>query len=243
MAGAQSELAAVKTFADFTAADATARAYAALCRGTIPSSLLYIETDLLHSPGAAHQIDAFLPAALAAFVVDHLRKLHRSAPPAVMTQTHGFELWSTRPQRSTTGQIYLHVDCDEQLRKQSGAVRAPMLGSILYVGPGTGLIGGETAFVEDARLLARYAPFGFHDWRTLAAERGVKSVIPAPGKLVVFDGAQAHGQAPVVDHPGGHPRVALLANFWDRRIGPVPAGLCAITADEFRSRSGLSFNL
>jgi hypothetical protein len=95
---------------------------------------------------------------------------------------HGFEIWTARPQRREDQKIYLHVDCGEKLRTSAGVVRTPLLGSVLYLGPEAGLVGGETLFVIEERLCKRFGPYLFHDWAALAAETGalrVSNTVPA----------------------------------------------------------------
>lgn len=222
----------------FLPAQEAARIYAILKRIEIPSSLFYISISALEEPQTVSLLGQHLPDALAEFVVAHLRRLLRAAPDDLQRRAHGFELWTTRPSRNKTGQIYIHIDCDEKLRIATGAVRAPMLGSVLYLGPQAGLIGGETLFVMDDRLAEQLPPYKFHDWAALAGQpEAVRVVEHRTGKLALFAGHMHHGQGPVIDHPEGEPRVAFLANIWDTRIGDVPEGLCALSPEEFRRKT------
>lgn len=215
---------------------ATAARIYALCRAApIASSLFYLACDAL-DPGA---LACYLPEALAAFVVPYLRRLLALAPAAMRRHAHGFELWTTHAERSASANLYLHIDSDEALRTRSGTLRTPMLGSVLYLGPAHGLVGGETLFLPGTPGAGRFAPFAFHECAALTAAAGARTVRPTAGKLVTFAGDLPHGQMPVTDHPDGLPRIALLANLWDARIGCVPDGLCALSPDAFRaSRSG-----
>jgi hypothetical protein len=52
-----------------------------------------------------------------------------------------------------------------------------------------------------------------------------------------FIGPLVHGQAPVKVQPDGKPRVVLLVNLWDGRIGYVPEGLCRVSAETFREKA------
>ena len=211
--------------------------YAILKRVEIPSSLFYLSCRALQAPQTASLLGEYLPDAVVAFVVTHLRRVLRAAPDDVQRRCHGFELWTTRAQRSETGQIYLHIDCDEKLRTTTGTVRTPMLGSVMYLGPRSGLIGGETLFVIDDRADERFAPYKFHDWKVLAGADPVCVVKHDTGKLALFAGHLRHGQGPVIDHSEGEPRVAFLANLWDARIDDVPEGICALSPEEFRRRA------
>ena len=211
---------------------ATAARIYALCRAApIPSSLFYLARDALDPVAFAR----YVPEALADFVVSYLRRLLALAPAAMRRRVHGFELWTTHAVRGAGAKMYLHIDSDEALRTQSGTLRTPMLGSVLYLGPAHGLVGGETLFLTPA---ARFAPFAFHDCAALTAAAGARTVRPSPGTLVTFAGDMPHGQMPVTDHPEGLPRIALLANLWDARIGCVPEGLCALSPEAFRARGG-----
>lgn len=229
--------ASVEEIPGFLEPDEAARVYAILQSVEVPSSLFYVGVDLLETPQTVSSLAAYLPPALADFIVAYLRRLLRAAPDRMQRRAHGFEIWTTRPGRRDDGQIYLHVDCDEKLRTSAGIVRTPMLGSVLYLGPEAGLVGGETLFVHDERLCDRFASYRFHDWAALAGETGMVRVVEhCPGKLALFAGHMAHGQAPVVDHPEGRPRVVFLANLWDGPIGHVPHGLCALSPEEFRRK-------
>jgi hypothetical protein len=211
--------------------------YAILKRVEIPSSLFYLSRSALQTPQTTSLLGEYLPDALVAFVVAHLRRVLRAAPADVQRRCHGFELWTTRARRSETGQIYLHIDCDEKLRTTTGTVRTPMLGSVMYIGPRSGLIGGETLFVIDDRADGRFTPYKFHDWKALAGADAVRVVKHDTGKLALFAGHLRHGQGPVIDHSEGEPRVAFLANLWDARIGDVPQGICTRSPEEFRRRA------
>jgi len=184
--------------------------YGMLTDFVIPSSYLYLPCATLSDQAS---LARFLPQPLAAFVLAHLARLLALAPDEVRARTQGFEVWTTRVGVRPDGQIYLHIDCDEELRKSAGKLRTPLMGSVLYLGPSTGLAGGETAYVLDERPHARLARFQFHDWRALAALDGVRTVEPRVGRLALFAGHLPHGQAPVVSHPVGAPRIALLANL------------------------------
>jgi len=211
--------------------------YAILKQVEIPSSLFYLSCGALQAPQTTSLLGEYLPDALAAFVVAHLRLVLCAAPDDIQRRCHGFELWTTRARRSETGQIYLHIDCDEKLRTTIGTVRTPMLGSVMYLGPRSGLIGGETLFVIDDRANERFAPYKSYDWNALAGADAVRVVKHDAGKLALFAGHLRHGQGPVIDHSEGEPRVAFLANLWDARIGDVPQGICALSPEEFRRRA------
>jgi hypothetical protein len=227
----------VREIPGFVDAHEAASVYAILQSVSVPSSLFYVGVAALAAPHTAAALAAYLPPALADFIVSYLRRLLRAAPDAMRTNAHGFEIWTTRPKRSDDGQIYLHIDCDEKLRTGAGVVRTPMLGSVLYLGPDAGLVGGETLFVNDERLCERFTPYRFHDWATLKGESEAVHVVEhRPGKLALFAGHMAHGQGPVLDHPEGQPRVAFLANLWDAPIGDVPHGLCKLSPEEYRRK-------
>jgi hypothetical protein len=199
-----------------------------LCRDApIPSSLFYLPVDALD----AEAIAEYLPLPLASFVTVYLRRLLAVAPAAMRARAHGFELWTTQAERDPAAQVYLHVDCDEQLRVDHGVVRTPMLGSVLYLGP-HGMRGGETLFLAPHR----FAPFAFHERAALEAGGGARVVVAEPGTLALFAGHVAHGRAPVIDHPDGAPRITLLANLWDAPIGRVPHGICALSPADFHRR-------
>jgi hypothetical protein len=226
----------------FLPADEAAAIYNILKRVTIRSSSFYLGLSMLETPHAASLLAEYLPDTLAAFVVTYLRRLLRTAPDDIRRRGDGFELWTSRAELSKTGEIHLHIDCDEKLRTVMGAVRTPLLGSVLYLGPQSGLIGGETLFVVDDRLNDRFESYKFHDWAALAGQGdAVRVVEHRPGKLALFTGHMRHGQGPVTHHPEGEPRVVLLANLWDARIGDVPEGICALSSEEYRRKTRPQF--
>lgn len=210
-------------------------AYGLLASFVIPSSYLYLPATPLPERTA---LADYMPDALAGILLKHLDRLLHHVPPALRARTHGFEVWSTRASLTGDDRLYLHIDCDEALRTSTGVIRTPLLGSVLYLGPTVGLVGGETAVITHEELNAAYPPFQFHDWRQLAREpRGVHRFSPVPGTLALFDGRLNHAQAPVRAQPAGTPRVVLLANLWDGPVGHVPKGLCRVAPDVFQAKA------
>jgi hypothetical protein len=209
-------------------------AYGALRRFVIPSSHLYIPLRRL---GEHDLLAGYAPPVVARLIVRHLHRLAAFAPAPVRARLDGFEVWTTCPNVRSDGQIYLHYDSDEALRASVGALRTPMLGSVLYLGPAEGLQGGETAFVLGGQALSTVTPFAQQSWAEVAGARDVCSVAPLAGRLVLFAGDLLHGQAPVTAQPPGAPRVALLVNLWDARIGDVPEGICCLPAEEFQAKA------
>jgi hypothetical protein len=204
------------------------RVYGILRRVAIPSSAFYLNFEALASSDTVDALAQHFPGELAQFIVSHCRRLAAILPPSVKAQADGFEFWSTQPPQLPQRQIYLHIDCDEQTRVIQGQVRAPLLGSVLYMGPDAGLVGGGTLFISDDRLLETFRPYAFHDEAAFMSLRaGVRPVDYRPGKLVLFDGRLGHGARPILDQPAGSPRIAFLVNLWNTRIGDVPGGLCA----------------
>ncbi len=209
-----------------------ASAYSLAKDFVIPSSYLYLSLEALPD---AEALAAFMPMGLATFVLAHLDGLMRVVPTGIRQRTQGFEVWATCARPMSDDRIYLHIDCDEALRKATAEIRVPLLGSVLYLGPVAGLVGGETAVLLTDGPNEAFPPFQFHDWSTVAAQpAGVRVFTPTSGKLVLFDGSLIHGQGPVRAQPDGKPRVVLLVNLWDSRIGYVPDGICRVSAEIFR---------
>jgi hypothetical protein len=131
------------------------------------------------------------------------------------------ELWSNRVHQVGPDVDY-HLDVDERIRANTGAVCTPDYGVIFYVGPDGRELGG-TYFNppladagKDARLFKHPA------FSEVVSEAGIW-VSFRPGRLVVFDGRCPHCVAPFPYMP--NPRVAILANLWLRDAYRRPVGL------------------
>jgi hypothetical protein len=228
----------VQVLDGFLSPQETQAAYCRLSEFELPSSYLYLDLDALQAP---QDLACYLPVPLAAFILVYLRRLLDSAPDQVRRHTHGFELWTTRVGRSKASEVYLHADCDEKLRIASGQVRTPLLGSVLYLGPPAGLIGGETLFVTNASMAETIPLYRFHDWAGLTAQAdAVRRTEPRPGRLVLFAGHLPHGQGPVFACREDRPRLALLVNLWDARIGDVPDGICRVSPETFQAKARIT---
>lgn len=146
-----------------------------------------------------------LPVALAQVFGAVARSVLRLAD--LDPKDHDIECWSNRL-FSVGDSVEYHVDNDEALRRETGRVRSPIVGSVLYVGGG----GAGTWFRPpvptcdaDPRLFAN-PNFG-----ELRREGG--TYVPfSVGRLVIFDGRCPHCVAPFPVMP--QPRVALLCNIW-----------------------------
>jgi len=214
--------------------EACARLYDELRVHEIPSSLFYVSRADLDS--GVSRLAEYLPAWTAELVTLHLRQILDGCPKALACEADGFEIWTTHSTRSDHNGCYVHIDNDEELRKRNGTVRAPRVGSILHVGPTAGLVGGETMFASPDVFCQEFMPFRFHDWDQVIGHPASRVVAQSAGRLVVFDGHLAHGRAPVRDHLQDQPRVTLLANLWDERIGDVPEGICPLTPEAYHRR-------
>ncbi len=216
--------------------DVASQLYLAFADVQIPSSLFYIGRDVLDDRECAVALlGEYLPWVIAEAVVSHLIRLLDFIPGEAARQSHGFEIWTSHSYRTEHNNCYLHIDNDEALRTSAGTVRAPLIGTILHLGPDSGLVGGETLFTDDHDLCLTHPPFQFHDWTTLTANpERVQVVEQRAGRLVVFDGQLAHGRGPVLDHPEQSPRIVFLANLWGARIGDVPEGICPLSPRAFK---------
>ncbi len=186
----------------------------------VDSAEFYIaECDRL-SPATRRVLgQKFLPE-IVDFLIRHLGRLLQAAPPGVRAAAHGFEIWTSHVGKVEEPHSYVHIDNDEALRSQTGRVRPPLMGSVLYLGPAAGLAGGETYFIHDAEAVALGPVFRFFDWAELSAlGPGIHVTRPVPGRLATFAGHMPHGQAPVTQVDSGAPRVVFLANIWDAPIG------------------------
>jgi hypothetical protein len=209
--------------------------YRTLLANEIPSSLFYVSLDML-TAGGCRELAEYLPLSLAEFIVEHLRRLLVAAPKQLVRHGHGFEIWTTLSTHTEHSNCYLHIDNDESLRTTAGILRAPLIGTVLHIGPDGGVIGGETLFADERHICDRFPPFQFHPWQSLIARPRVTVVPQQAGRLVIFDGRMAHGRGPVIDHPDGCPRITFLANLWDARIGDVPHGLCSLSPHAYHDK-------
>lgn len=203
--------------------------YSVLSQVFVPPSTFYVPNSLLKSESESiDHLAAHLPRALCMFLHLHLTSLSRRLSIKDSAEG-GWEIWSRVSTRNSPSFGYLHIDNDELMRSQSGRVVSPDYGSILYIGPGAELDGGETAFIDPAAVNAGQI------FRVLNPEdfayQPFEYVKPVVGRLVTFDGGVPHAVM-WTKGQGTKPRITFLANYWKTRISSVPSGVCAVSGIE-----------
>lgn len=180
----------------------------------------------------------YLPSHVATLVFEHFRNLLRTIPDVRQDGVAGFELWFHNIGTPVTRAAF-HLDHDVPLAEQTGQMRLPLWGSILYLGPdaGNGLVGGGTLFnveepIAPPVLDSCMQYIGFEE---LAKRSDQWVTVPfKPNRAVVFRGTLPHSMAPIEAVSPTRPRVNLLANLWAH--APTFAeehGFCRFSPAEF----------
>jgi hypothetical protein len=161
------------------------------------------------------ELSEFFGEQFARFFYSYVQKLFFEIIPSDYAEhIDGFEFWHVNniwPGRGSG----LHIDWDYSFRDYRKSTR-PIWSTILYVGPLTGLKGGETvvhtgepnAAVMDACFTNRPAKKLFrlsNKWIVIT---------PKPGRCLVFAGNSPHFVNPIYELPRDCPRTTLLVNFW-----------------------------
>lgn len=203
--------------------------YSVLSQVFVPPSTFYVPNSLLKSESeCVDHLAAHLPRALCMFLHLHLTGLRRGLS-IEDSADGGWEIWSRVSTSNSPSFGYLHVDNDELMRAQSGRVASPDYGSVLYIGPGADLAGGETAFIDPAVVDASQLFTALHPEDF--ASQPFEYVRPVVGRLATFDGGVPHAVMWTKGH-GKKPRITFLANYWKTRISSVPSGVCAVSGIE-----------
>lgn len=130
----------------------------------------------------------------------------------------GVEWWLSR-MRTTDVRVDFHQDRDEVLAQQTGALRHPVVSSILFLNSlrRGGLLAVTRALPDESNPAC--APSEL-DWDLVS---------PKPNRFIWFDGQLTHGvldannAVPSQRLPGtGELRLTVIANWWDRRPREVP---------------------
>lgn len=207
-------------------------AYDVFSQVPMPPSCIYIGLRRLHDETAASKLTTILPEVAASFLCWHVSAVVKLAREAGISGIDGAECWSGITGSGSRGARYLHVDNDEHARVLENDLRMPLLGSILYLGPRSGMQGGGTLFLTGEEPPPRL--FRRHPWPRLLATRGARLVEPMPGTLVLFSGHIPHAVEPARMHIPHRPRVTLLVNLWARRIRSVPRGVLSASMARHR---------
>ena len=161
------------------------------------------------------ELSGFLGEQFARFFYSYTQKLFFEIIPSDYAEhVDGFEFWHVNKIRPDYGST-LHIDRDNSFGDYRKSAR-PLWSTILYVGPLTGLKGGETviqsgepdAAVMDACFTNRPAK------KLLRLSNKWVVITPKPGRCVVFAGDSPHFVNPLHEVPRGCPRTTLMVNFW-----------------------------
>lgn len=207
--------------------------YDVLKHSYLPPSLFFIPCTLLASGKAREKMKEYLPSPLATFLEMHLTKLLALVPTTTFSTAKGFEVWTGITVNNSRSYGYLHVDNDEWLRTTKGKLRSPLMGSVLYVGPQKGMIGGSTMFIPILSSRTTLPIFTHHTDKALKEFEGAIEVKAIPGRLVTFPGKMPHAVLTAELAGSESPRITVLANLWEQRIASVSRGICAMTSIEY----------
>ncbi len=142
--------------------------------------------------------------------------------------------------------VYLHTDSNHTAEDWEHNVRLPIWGTVLHLGPGSGITGGETSFCTE-RPMPESMVKNLHEYIPREQARGFSrewiDVGPRQNRLVIFRGSLPHYAAPVRSLASpDDPRLSLLVNVWDHL--PIAAsklnGCSTMLPGEFRTISKIS---
>jgi hypothetical protein len=196
-----------------------------------PATFFMPVVDLKQEVGVS-LLEQYLPIPAAQFLCFHLTTILGCLGDQPIGPGSGFEVWCGHTTGALRGGAYLHVDNDEARRLASGECVSPTYGSILYLGPGGRLPGGETIFLDPSRSSENPDPFRTYSREALINTPGSKIVLAQQGKLVIFRGHVLHAVLPLTDRIAS-PRVTLLANFWRNRPINMLHRISALSSIEY----------
>jgi hypothetical protein len=185
-----------------------------------PGGLFWFPIEKLHKVRAGEsdpveELSGFLGEQFARFFYSYTQRLFFEIIPSDYAEyIDGFEFWHVNIIRPGRGGS-LHIDWDHSFGDYRKSTR-PVWSTILYVGPLTGLKGGETVVqsgepdpaVMDACFTNRPAK------KLLRLSNKWVVITPKPGRCVVYAGDSPHIVNPIHEVPRGCPRTTLLVNFW-----------------------------
>src|SRR5918999_4852983 len=185
-----------------------------------PGGLFWFPIEKLRKvrAGESDPVDepsGFLGEQFARFFYSYTQRLFFEIIPSDYAEyIDGFEFWHVNNIRPGRGGS-LHIDWDHSFGDYRKSAR-PVCSTILYVGPLTGLKGGETVVqsgepgpaVMNACFTNRPAK------KLLRLSNKWVVITPKPGRCVIFAGDSPHFVNPLHEVPRGCPRTTLLVNFW-----------------------------
>jgi hypothetical protein len=199
------------------------KAYEILQVQRIPASTVYLPIKYLtHEEQLLTELSICVAEPAAALLATYCRALYERAAGVFCQQMDGLEIW-TNHSLECSHNVWLHIDNDEVHRKETGELRYPLFGSVLHLGPITGMRGGETFFCLNDELELANITFRTLPWSQVAsvvASSGMMVPFRA-GRTILFDGRLAHCVAPFTLEDEQKPRLTLLVNGWlnDIKLG------------------------
>lgn len=190
----------------------------------IPPSTLYISVQELQNKdlltkNLAHSI----APPLAFLLVDYCECLLYNTHRLHYERFDRFEIWTNYAIECPSSVVF-HVDNDENHRVDTGEVRCPAMGSILYLGPTQPLKGGGTLFCLDDqfKITQEHWLFKSTPWSEVYNTLFDAALIGPfrAGRTVFFRGNLAHCVTPFSRSNNAYPRVSLLVNGWSRPEPP-----------------------
>ena len=185
-----------------------------------PGGLFWFPIEKLRNVRAGErdpveELSEFLGEQFARFFYSYTQRLFfEIIPPDYAEYIDGFEFWHLNNIWPGRG-VSLHIDWDHAFDDYRKSAR-PVWSTILYVGPLTGLKGGETVVqsgepdpaVMNACFTNRPAK------KLLRLSDKWVVITPKAGRCVIFAGNSPHFVNPLHEVPRGCPRTTLLVNFW-----------------------------
>lgn len=214
----------------------------------MPSGFFWVDMErvIAYQRGDSRQVTelaGYLPREVATLTFEYFVQLLKLIPEVRHDGAAGFELWfhniGTPVKRAA-----FHVDHDVPLAEQTGKVRLPLWGTVLYLGPGSGLVGGGTVFNLEEPISQPLLDscMRFHDFDALFKLSDQWVTVPfKPNRCAVFRGTLPHCIAAIDQVSPEQPRVNLLANLWAHRPSFAQGqAFCRFSPEEFSVLSRLS---
>jgi hypothetical protein len=192
------------------------KAYEILQAQRIPASTVYLPIKYLtHEKRLLTELSSCVAEPVGALLAKYCTALHQRAAGVFCQQLDGLEIWTNYSIEGSPN-VWLHIDNDETHRKETGELRHPLFGSVLHLGPITGMRGGETFFCLSDEPKLDNITFRTLPW-SLVASVVASSGMTVPfraGRTILFDGRLAHCVAPFTLGDEQKPRLTLLVNGW-----------------------------
>ncbi|RKH58457.1 hypothetical protein [Corallococcus aberystwythensis] len=214
----------------------------------LPSGFFWVDMErvIAYQQGDARQVEelaAYLPREIATLTFQYFVRLMDLIPEVRRDQVAGFELWFHNL-GAPVKRAAFHVDHDVPLAEKTGKVHLPLWGTVIYLGPQSGLVGGGTVFNLEEPLSQTLLDncMRFHDFDALFKLSDQWVTVPfKPNRCAVFRGTLPHCIAATEQVSPERPRVNLLANLWDHRPSFADGqAFCRFSPEEFALLGRLS---